>query len=120
VVTGIFAVGSMLSLLAGPLADRFNPRRLLVGAVLGSMIVGGVMFNVHSGPVVQALLSIAEGACLSGVLLLITYMLIQRSVPVSAIGRASGIFTVAVYLPAAVSGYVFASLCRHWAGVQPP
>ncbi|MGH8917840.1 MAG: hypothetical protein ACRD0H_05785, partial [Actinomycetes bacterium] len=44
--------------------------------------------------------------------------LIQRSVPPGAVGRASGIFTVAVYLPASISGYVFASLVQNlgWGG----
>lgn len=118
IVTGIFAVGSMLSLAIGPLADRHNPRWLLVGSVLGSMIVGGLMFNVPSGPALQAVLSVLEGTFLSGCLLLVTYMLIQRSVPPGAVGRASGIFTVAVYLPASISGYVFASLVQNlgWGG----
>ncbi|SFK27302.1 MFS transporter [Amycolatopsis sacchari] len=112
VVTGIFAVGSLLSMVSGPLADRYNPRWLLVASVVGSMVAGALMFNLHSGPVVQALLSVVEGISLSGFLLLVTSMLIQRSVPVSAVGRATGIFTLSVYLPAAVSGYVFASLVQ--------
>jgi MFS family permease len=113
VVTGIFAVGSMLSIVSGTLADRFNPRWLLAGSVIVCMAAGGAMFNIRSGPVVQALLSVVEGIALSGFLLLVTYILIQRSVPLAAVGRASGVFTVSVYLPAAVSGYVFSALVQH-------
>ncbi|POX51561.1 MFS transporter [Streptomyces sp. Ru72] len=109
-VAGMFAIGSMPGIPAGWLGDRFNPRWVLIIATGANMALGWLLFNVHTAPVGQALLSIGYGTLASGVLIVNLYALVQRSVSPGAVGRASGVFLAATYLPASVSGYAFAAL----------
>lgn len=106
----MFGIGALVGIPAGWLGDRFNQRGVIIGALLGSMLIGGLLFNLHTGPGPQSALSFLEGAFASGFLYTNTYALIQRSAPAETVGRASGVFVTALYIPAAVSGYVFAAL----------
>lgn len=110
VAAGAFGLGGLISLASGHLIDRRNPRPALVTAILTVMLVGWLMFNVPFGVAEQTALSVLMGAASSGFMLVMTYTLIQRSAPRAAIGRASGLFTLALYVPATISGYVFAEL----------
>ncbi|WP_142147200.1 hypothetical protein [Streptomyces sp. SLBN-31] len=81
-----------------------------MAAMGANMVLGWMLFNLDTAPAGQALLSIGYGTLASGVLLVNLYALVQRSVPPGAVGRASGVFLAATYLPAAASGYAFAAL----------
>jgi len=55
-------------------------------------------------------LSFLVGSAFSGFLYVNNYSLMQRSVRAAMTGRASGLVVTCVYLPAALSGYLFAEL----------
>ena len=105
----MFGIGAMAGIPAGWLGDRFSTRAVNIIALLGSMVSGGLLFNINGGIATQAALSFLEGAFASGFLYTNTYSLIQRAAPSNAIGKASGLFVASLYIPAAVSGYVFAA-----------
>jgi MFS family permease len=77
---------------------------------LGLALVGYAIFNVATTPFLQDVLSFLEGTFSSGFLYINGYSLIQRSVRSTKAGRASGLYVTCVYLPAALSGYIFALL----------
>lgn len=103
----MFGIGAMLGIPAGLIGDRYNQRWLIIGSIAAAIIVGYLIFNWATSPAWHAFLSFLEGAFASGFLYTNVYSLIQRSVPGSAVGRASGVFVSALYLPATISGYVF-------------
>lgn len=105
----MFGIGAMAGIPAGWLGDRYSTRAVNIIALLGSMLSGGLLFNINGGIATQTALSFLEGAFASGFLYTNTYSLIQRSAPSGAIGKASGLFVASLYIPAAVSGYVFAA-----------
>lgn len=103
----MFGIGAMMGIPAGLLGDRYNQRWLIIGSIAAAMLTGYLIFNWATTPTWHAALSFIEGAFASGFLYTNVYSLIQRSVPAGAVGRASGIFVSALYLPATISGYVF-------------
>lgn len=106
----MFGIGAMMGIPAGLLGDRYNQRWLIIGSIGAAMLTGYLIFNWATSPAWHIGLSFVEGAFASGFLYTNVYSLIQRSVPGNAVGRASGVFVSALYLPSAVSGYVFGYL----------
>jgi MFS family permease len=114
----MFGLGALLGIPAGWLGDRFNPRAVMLAAILCGSVIGYLIFNgpVTAGP--QYVLSFAEGAIASGFLFVNIYSAMQRSVRPHAIGRVSGLYVAAFYIPAAFAGYMFSALVEHtsWGG----
>jgi MFS family permease len=114
----LFGIGALMGLPAGWIGDRLNQRYVIIGAFIGAMITGYLLFNVATTPGQHYILSFFMGTFGSGVLFVNVYSLIQRSVRVEYVGRASGVFVSSLYLPSSVAGYIFALLVEHvgWGG----
>jgi MFS family permease len=114
----MFGLGALLGIPAGWLGDRLNQRMVMLVAILAGSVIGYLLFNgpVTAGP--QYALSFAEGAIASGFLFVNIYSAMQRSVRPHAIGRVSGLYVAAFYIPAAFAGYMFSALVGHtgWGG----
>jgi MFS family permease len=108
----IFGFGCMMAIPIGYLADRISQRTMLIVSFLGSMLTSYLMFSVCVEPWQQNVLSFMQGMIFSASLFVILYALIQRCVRPNMVGRASGIHVSAIFLPASVSGLIFASLVR--------
>lgn len=106
----MYGGGALMGLLCGYMADRMNQKYITIGALVVLGGVGYSIFNVATTPGWQQVLSFLEGTCASGFLYVNNYSLMQRSVRSTIAGRASGLVVSCVYLPAAVSGYLFATL----------
>lgn len=114
----LFGIGALMGIPGGWIGDRFNQRYVIIAAFIGAMIIGYLLFNVATTPAQHYILSFLMGTFGSGFLFVNVYSLIQRSVRVEYVGRASGIFVSSLYLPSAIAGYVFALLVEHvgWGG----
>lgn len=114
----MFGLGALLGIPAGWLGDRLNPRAVMLVALVVGSLIGYLLFNgpTTAGP--QYALSFAEGAVASGFLFVNIYSAMQRSVPPHLIGRASGLYVGAFYVPAALAGYLFAAFvgATGWGG----
>ena len=106
----MFGLGALLGIPAGWLGDRVNQRVLMIVAMLVGAVVGYLLFNGPTGAVPQYVLSFAEGAIASGFLFVNIYSAMQRAVRPHLIGRASGVYVSAFYVPAAFAGYLFSAL----------
>jgi MFS family permease len=106
----MYGAGALMGLLCGYLADRVSQKYLTIGTLVVLGVVGYAIFNVATTPASQQILSFLEGTCSSGFLYVNNYSLMQRSVRSRIAGRASGLVVSCVYLPAALSGYLFATL----------
>ena len=106
----MFGLGALLGIPAGWLGDRVNQRTLMIVSLLVGAVVGYLLFNGPTSAVVQYVLSFAEGAIASGFLFVNIYSAMQRSVRPHLIGRASGVYVSAFYIPAAFAGYLFSAL----------
>ncbi|CAB3797848.1 MFS transporter [Pararobbsia alpina] len=100
----MYGVGAFMGLPAGFVGDKLNQKRVILIAALCSMLVYLLMFNFVRSTSGQALLSLLQGICASGVLFVNIYSLTQRSVRHEFLGRSSGVASSAHYLPAAFSG----------------
>jgi MFS family permease len=109
-----FGLGAFMGLACGWLADRISQKWLHVASLAALALVGYAIFNVATEPVWQDVLSFLEGTFSSGFLYVNGYSLIQRSVRSTRAGRASGLYVTCVYLPAALSGYLFALLIEQF------
>lgn len=106
----MYGAGALMGLVCGYLADRVNQKWLTILTLIGLGVVGYSLFNIATTPLWQSILSFLEGTAFSGFLYVNNYSLMQRSVRSAAAGRASGLVVTCVYLPAALSGYLFAEL----------
>ncbi|RAY16941.1 MFS transporter [Actinomadura craniellae] len=107
---GMFGAGALVGLPAGWLGDRLDQRTVMIGSLVAGSLVGFLLFNgpTTAGP--QIALSFAEGAIGSGFLFVNLYSSMQRAVRPEMIGRASGLYVAAFYIPAALAGYLFSRL----------
>jgi len=106
-VSGMFGVGALMGIPAGWLGDRFNQKAVVICSLVGSAISGGLAFGVDGGIVTQIVMTFFAGTFISGFLFTNTQALLQRSMPASRTGLASGLFVTFWFLPATVSGLVF-------------
>ena len=106
----MYGAGALMGLVCGFLGDRVNQKWLTIATLVGLGVVGYCIFNVATTPFWQEILSFLQGTASSGFLYVNNYSLMQRSVRASIGGRASGLVVSCVYLPAALSGYLFATL----------
>ncbi|HEY0249229.1 MAG TPA: MFS transporter [Gryllotalpicola sp.] len=107
---GMYGFGALMGIPAGLLGDRVNQRWILIVSLVAGSVIGFLLFNGPGTPVAQNWLSFLEGTVGSGLLFTNTYSAMQRSVRPHFIGRVSGFFVSAWYLPSALAGYLFASL----------
>lgn len=114
----MFGLGALLGIPAGWLGDRVDQRRLMIVSLLVGAVVGYLLFNGPTGATAQYVLSFAEGAIASGFLFVNIYSAMQRAVRPQLIGRASGVYVSAFYVPAAFAGYLFSALvaAAGWGG----
>jgi MFS family permease len=110
----MYGIGAFTGIISGYLGDRFGERKLVYFAVIGSMIVGLLMFDVVNVPWQQDVLSFLFGAFASGFLFVNIYAMTQKSVGVHHVGKASGIASSAHYLGAGFAGALFGSLVGAW------
>ncbi len=106
----MYGLGALTGVICGYSADRFNQKWISIFALIMLAFVGYLLFNVATTPLAQDVLSFLEGSAFSGFLYVNNYSLMQRSVRSALTGRASGLVVSCVYLPAALSGYLFAEL----------
>jgi MFS family permease len=106
----MFGAGALMGLLCGYLADRINQKWLSIVSLAALSLVGFALFNVVTTPFWQGAFSFLQGTVQSGFFYVNNYSLIQRSVRSKLTGHASGLFVTCIYLPAALSGYIFAAL----------
>lgn len=109
----MFGAGAFTGLIAGYLADKFGERRLICFAVIGSMVVGLLMFNVLKAPWQQDILSFFFGTFASGFLFVNAYALTQKVVNPLHIGKASGVASSAHYIGAGFSGAFIGAIAEH-------
>ena len=107
---GMFGVGALLGPCWGYLGDRIDQKWLTILALAALGSIGYALFNVAATPLWHGVLSFLQGSVLSGCLFVNSYSLMQRSTGLAATGKASGLFVTSLYLPAAFSGYLFATL----------
>ena len=114
----MFGLGALMGIPAGYLGDRFPQRWVIIGALVGAIVTGYVLFNLITTPLQHNILSFLEGMFASGFLFVNVYSLMQRSVKTTIIGRASGAFITSLYVPSALAGYLFAFLVGRfdWGG----
>jgi MFS family permease len=106
----MYGLGALTGIVCGYSADRLNQKWISIFALIMLAVVGYLLFNVATTPLAQDILSFLEGSAFSGFLYVNNYSLMQRSVRSALTGRASGLVVSCVYLPAALSGYLFAEL----------
>ncbi len=110
VTASMFGIGALAAIFAGYLADRISQRLLNVLGLSGLMVTGVLIFATSAPQGVQMLLTLFMGVSFTGVVYTNTSALMQRSVSPALVGRAQGVFLASLYIPASVSGYVFAGL----------
>ena len=111
-MASMFGLGALAGIPAGWLGDRLPQRWVIIGSLVGAMIVGYSLFHGFPSPLAQGTLSFLEGAFASGSVFVNVYALIQRSAPTRSVATASGLFVTSLYLPAALAGYLFATLTK--------
>ena len=118
VAASMFGLGALLGIPAGWLGDRLDPRKVMIVALLVGCVVGYLLFNGPTTEGSQCVLSFAEGAVASGFLFVNIYSAMQRSVRPRMVGRVSGLYVAAFYIPAAFAGYLFSALvgASGWGG----
>ena len=109
----MYGVGAFAGLLAGYLADRLGERRVILAAIVGSIVVGLLMFNIADQQWEQMVLSVFFGVFNSGFLFVNVYALTQRAVAVEHIGKASGVASSAHYIGAGFSGAIFGGIVQN-------
>jgi predicted MFS family arabinose efflux permease len=105
----MFGIGALGALVGGTLADRISQRLLNVVGLLVLMGTGIVIFTVPAPQGVEMALTVLMGVAFTGVIYTNTSTLMQRSVSPSLVGRAQGAFLASLYVPASISGYLFAT-----------
>jgi MFS family permease len=110
VTASMFGVGALAAIFGGYLADRTSQRMLNVIGLTGLMVTGVLIFSTSAPQGMQMLLTLFMGVSFTGVIYTNTSALMQRNVAPALVGRAQGVFLASLYIPASVSGYVFARL----------
>jgi predicted MFS family arabinose efflux permease len=114
VTAGMFGIGALAALFGGYFADRMDQRLLNVIGLTGLMITGVLIFITAAPQGVQIAFTLLMGVFFTGVVYTNTSTLMQRNVAPTQVGRAQGVFLASLYIPASVSGYVFALAMEEW------
>jgi MFS transporter, DHA1 family, inner membrane transport protein len=105
-VMSIYGIGVLCSLIGGWLGDRFSPRAVLGLAFLGAAALGYLLFSAAQSFAAQALLSLAWGFIVSGIIYVNLAGSHVKAVNAALAGRASGMFVTSLYGAAALAGYL--------------
>jgi MFS family permease len=108
--SALVGFGAMTALPVGWLADRVDQRLLLAVGFVGSSLTALAAYQLAQGAVAQYVLAFLMGTFASGVLFTNCTTAIQRAVRPEHVGRGAGLFMLAYYVAAAVSGLIFARL----------
>jgi predicted MFS family arabinose efflux permease len=108
----MYGIGAFAGLVGGYIADRLGERQLIIVAIVGSILVGLLMFDVADRQWEQMALSLLFGVFNSGFLFVNVYALTQRAVAVEHIGKASGLASSAHYIGAGFSGAIFGGIVQ--------
>ncbi len=108
--TSLVGAGAATSLFSGWLADRFDPRKVLLVTYVGLAISAWIVFNGGTTPLYHYITAFVMATFGLGSLFTNCNSVMQRSVRPEHIGRAAGLFVTTYYVAAAVSGYVFGEL----------
>jgi MFS family permease len=108
--TGAFGLGALMGIPAGWLGDRFNQKTVTMAALIGASGVGAIAFTSNAGLGGQMVIAFLAGTFISGFMFTNTQALLQRSMPLSRTGMASGLFVTFWFMPATLSGLVFGAL----------
>ncbi|MFD4369851.1 MFS transporter [Rhodococcus sp. NPDC058521] len=115
IVMSSFGIGGITAIPLGMLADRWNQKWLNVIALFGFMVVGSSIFLVSSDAVViQLILSFLMGMLFTGIVYPNSMSLLQKNMPASRGGFATGLFVAMLYIPSSISGYVIAFLATEF------
>jgi len=106
---GMFGLGALTAVFCGFFADRFDQRLVNVAGFAAIAGCGAGIFVFGKTYPAQLVFSLLLGVAFTGVVYTNTSALIQRSVPSAKVGRATGLFVAAMYIPASFSGYFFAA-----------
>jgi ACS family glucarate transporter-like MFS transporter len=117
-ILGVFAIGyALMQIPSGWMADRWGPRRVLAGAVIGwSLFTGltGLSWSLASLLVVRFLFGVAEAGGLPA-----SARAFKNWLPVGERGRANGIAFSGMRLGAAISFPLFAWMIPAWGWRSP-
>ncbi|MGW3628415.1 MFS transporter [Streptomyces sp. NPDC000880] len=102
--------GSIMSIPAGWLGDRFDQRKILMGTFLMISVSGWLIYNGPTTAGWQYLLAFVMGTFSSGFLYTTCQTVMQRAVRPEYVGRGAGMFVTTYYAAAAGSGLLFATL----------
>lgn len=110
--------GSIMSIPAGLLGDRFDQRKILMGTFVMISVAGWLLYNGPTSAGWQYLLAFVMGTFSSGFLYTTCQAVMQRAVRPEYVGRGAGMFVTAYYAAAAGSGLLFATLVNAvgWSG----
>lgn len=106
----MFGIGALGAIVCGAIADRVDQRWLNVVGFVGIIVLGVAIFGFATSLPAQMVLSALLGIAFTGIVYTNTFALLQRSVGAQYVGRVSGLFVAAMYVPASVSGYFFAHM----------
>ncbi|MFZ2526170.1 MAG: MFS transporter [Rhodococcus sp. (in: high G+C Gram-positive bacteria)] len=111
IVMSSFGIGGISAIPLGMLADRWNQKWLNVIALSGFMVVGSSIFIVVSDAfAIQLILSFLMGMLFTGIVYPNSMSLLQKNMPASRGGFATGLFVAMLYIPSSISGYLIAFL----------
>lgn len=105
-----FGLGGLLSFVGGWCGDRYSQRWVTAAAFGLLACIGFSMYNLATSLQTQSFLSFMTGAIGSGCVFVNLLALLQRSVPPSMAGRASGIFLTFLFGAASAAGYLMGAL----------
>jgi MFS family permease len=108
--SSLVGFGAMMALPVGWLADRVDQRMLLAVGFVGSSLTALAAYQLAEGAAAQYVLAFLMGTFASGVLFTNCTTALQRAVRPEHVGRGAGLFMLAYYVAAAVSGLIFARL----------
>ncbi|GAA1219133.1 MFS transporter [Pseudonocardia alaniniphila] len=108
--SALVGFGAMMALPVGWLADRVDQRLLLAVGFVGSSLTALAAYQLAEGAAAQYVLAFLMGTFASGVLFTNCTTALQRAVRPEHVGRGAGLFMLAYYVAAAVSGLIFARL----------
>ena len=112
VAVSAYGLGAMLALIGGWMGDRFDYFMVLFGALVVAGISGYFLFTHIESLAIQVALSFVFGASISGFVYGNLSAGIIKSMKRDLVGKASGLFVVSLYLPAAFAGLVMAELAE--------
>ncbi|MGW4057724.1 MFS transporter [Amycolatopsis sp. NPDC004747] len=110
VAASVIGAGAATSILTGWLADRYNPRTILLSTYLGVAVSAWLVFNGSPGHAWQYTMSFILATFIAGSAFTTLNSTMQRAVRPRHVGRAAGMFVSTYYVAAAFSGLLFASL----------